>query len=366
MLPVLVAVLIGLGTVYADLSDSTTRPLDVLGWGLLVLTPLTLVLRRIHPPMIFLAVMVSTAVYLGLSYPFGPIFSAGFVALGSTVLTGHRVAAYTTTAGSVLVLFVLDVMLHPDRPIPFLETVSWLAWLAAFIGGCEAWRHRRERVAQTRATREATELWQGSDERLRIARELHDLLGHHVSLINVQAGVALFLMDDDPEQARTALTTIKQSSRDLLGEMRATLGILRGLDAPPHHPSPGVDQLDALVADTRAAGLPVEFAVRGRPRALSSGIDLAVYRIVQESLTNVRRHAGPAHTWVSLDYSATSLTVEVEDNGTAATTVAETGGNGVAGIKERAHALGGTSSVGRGPRGGFRVRVCLPLNLHDD
>src|SRR5215207_7069568 len=111
---------------------------------------------------------------------------------------------------------------------------------------------------QTEAAREEAALRRRSDERLRIAQELHDVLGHHVSLINVQAGVALYLMDDDPEQARTALTAIKQSSRDLLREMRATLGVLRGVDvAPPHHPVPGLADLDALVADVRAAGLPV-------------------------------------------------------------------------------------------------------------
>ncbi|MYW75246.1 sensor histidine kinase, partial [Pseudonocardia sp. SID8383] len=116
---------------------------------------------------------------------------------------------------------------------------------------------------------------------------LHDVLGHHVSLINVQAGVALYLMDDDPEQARSALTEIKRASRDLLREMRSTLGVLRGVDEQaPRAPTPGLDRLDALLDEVRAAGLPVRRGTGGTPRPLPTGVDLAAYRIVQESLTN--------------------------------------------------------------------------------
>ena len=171
-------------------------------------------------------------------------------------------------------------------------STAWLAWLVSYIAGCELWRSRRARLAQARAAAEEADRHRGVQERLALARELHDALGHHVSLINVQAGVALYLIDDDPRQARTALAAIKQSSRELLAEMRVTLGVLRGVDEqPPRQPAAGLARIDDLVADNRSAGLPVAVRVLGDPRQLPAGVDLAAYRIVQESLTNTRRHA---------------------------------------------------------------------------
>ena len=205
------------------------------------------------------------------------------------------------------------------------------------------WRARRERLAQVLAVREETERRRGSEERLRIAQELHNVLGHHVSLINVQAGVALYLMDDDPEQARTALAAIKQSSRELLQEMRTTLGVLRGPGAgdagPPHQPVPGLARLDILVSETAAAGLPVIVEIRGPVRDLPTSVDLAAYRIVQEALTNTRKHAGPARARVVLEYGDDGLTVQVNDDGRGTGTPGSEGGNGLPGMRERAQAL---------------------------
>jgi signal transduction histidine kinase len=200
---------------------------------------------------------------------------------------------------------------------------------------------------------------QGSEERLRIARDLHDVLGHHISLINVQAGVALYLMDDDPEQARSALTAIKQSSRDLLREMRSTLGVLRGVDEePPHDPVAGLSRLDDLVEATRAAGLPVTVEIGGEPRELPPSVDTAAYRIIQEALTNARKHAGPAQASVLLTYTEDGITMRIDDDGTgpAGTTG---GGDGIPGMRERAAALGGTLTAGPRPGGGFRVDAHL-------
>jgi signal transduction histidine kinase len=230
------------------------------------------------------------------------------------------------------------------------------------------WRARRERSAADAAAREQTVLRQRSDERLRIAQELHDVLGHHISLINVQAGVALYLLNDDPGQARPALAAIRQSSRELLREMRATLGVLRAVDggAPteaPHHPVPSLADLGPLLDDVRAAGLAVQLRLEGERAALPSAVDRAAYRVVQEALTNTLRHADTGAATVLLRYGRDALVVQVDDDGRGAPRLqAEAGGNGVAGMAERAAVLGGSSSIGPRPEGGFRVRVELPLH----
>ena len=154
------------------------------------------------------------------------------------------------------------------------------------------------------------------EERMRIARELHDVLAHNISLINVQAGVALHLMDEQPGQSRTALVAIKQASNDALGELRSVLDVLRqGDEAEPRSPASGLAQLDSLVAGAGATGLEVRTRVEGTPRPLPAGTDLAAYRIVQESLTNVTRHAGPASATVLVRYGKEALTVQIDDDG---------------------------------------------------
>ena len=195
---------------------------------------------------------------------------------------------------------------------------------------------------------------------MRIARELHDVLAHNISLISVQAGVALHLMDDQPEQARTALTAIKQASREALGELRSVLDVLRQADddALPRSPTPGLDGLDQLVARAGAAGLPVETVVEGNRRSLPAGVDLASYRIVQEALTNTMRHAAASRATVTVALGPDTVSVEVTDDGRGG---AHTDGHGLCGMRERAAALGGTFDAGSRPDGGFRVRARLPI-----
>lgn len=358
----LILVVTLIGTRFAALDQPTARPLDALGVALLAAGPVALVARRRFPSAVLIVTVVVVTAYLAAGFPFGPAFLAPLVALCSAVLAGHRWVAYLTTAAAVLVLVVVHMLRNPGA-LPLAGAAAWVAALAAVIAGCEGWRARRERLVQAAAAQEQAALRRRSDERLRIAQELHDVLGHHVSLINVQAGVALYLMDDDPEQARSALTAIKQSSRDLLREMRATLGVLRGVDtAPPHHPVPGIADLDALVADVRSAGLPVEMRMEGEVVDLPPAVDRAAYRIVQEALTNTRRHAGPATATVLLRYAGDGLTVQVEDDGSGHVWAGEDGGgNGVAGMRERAQALGGSSEIGPRQEGGFRVRAHLPV-----
>ena len=228
-----------------------------------------------------------------------------------------------------------------------------------------AGRQRRQAAEQSRAE-EARR--RAGEERMRIARELHDVLAHNISLINVQAGVALHLMDEQPGQSRSALQAIKQASNDALGELRSVLDVLRqGDEAPPRAPASGLAHLDSLVAGAGATGLEVRTRVEGTPRPLPAGTDLAAYRIVQESLTNVTRHAGPAGATVRIAYGEKDLTVQVDDDGNGlepplAADIPLRPGRGLVGMRERVAALGGDLTAGPRPGGGFRVLARLPLD----
>ena len=202
-----------------------------------------------------------------------------------------------------------------------------------------------------------------SEERLRIARELHDALGHHISLINVQAGVALHLMDERPEQARTALSAIKQASKEALTELRSVLDVLRQVDEQaPRTPTPTLARLEELISQSVAAGLDVRAETQGEVRPLPFGVDVAAYRIVQEALTNVARHAGPAAATVRIAYGERDVTVQVEDDGRGPPSHGSSGsGKGLLGMRERVATLGGELEAGPRPDGGFRVRARLPL-----
>jgi signal transduction histidine kinase len=209
--------------------------------------------------------------------------------------------------------------------------------------------------------------WLGQvEERLRIARELHDSLTHSISVIQVQSGVAVHLARKRGEEVPAALLAIEEASADAARELRSTLGVLRAGDECD---GSGLGQLDRLVARTRTAGLPVTVTVTGVRLTLPPDVDQAAYRIVQEALTNVGRHAGEASAWVHLGYSATCLTVQVDDDGTAGSGLAPevTGvrasgtGLGLMGMRERVSALGGRLSAGPRDGGGFRVQAELPV-----
>jgi signal transduction histidine kinase len=240
------------------------------------------------------------------------------------------------------------------------------------LAGAEAVRGRRERFAEIRRARELETRRQADEERLRIAQELHDVLAHNISLINVQSGVALHLMDEKPEQARIALTAINEASADALREVRSVLGVLRGTgERAPRAPAAGLGRIDELVSRTTAAGVEVKLEVHGERRPLPASIDLAAFRIVQEALTNIVRHAGAGAATVELTYGRDELTVQVDDDGQGpgpsgdrrerAALDGEGGGNGIPGMRERTVALGGNFDAGPKSTGGFRVRARIPL-----
>lgn len=360
LVPLLVAGFTLTGTQWARLDQPAARPLDALAYLLLLAGPALLVLRRARPGLVLALAAGVLLGYLALGYPVGPVFVASLFALAEAVSAGRRAVAYPVTAATFTAAVALYALTHPGPAVPLPAVGGWAASLVAFVAGAELRRSRQERLEQAAAAEREAQRRRAGEERLEMARELHDALGHHLSLINVQAGVALYLMDDDPEQARRALATIKTSSRDLLREMRATLGVLRGVDGPSREPVAGLARLDALLAENRQAGLPVTGRVRGTARDLPASVDLAAYRIVQEALTNTRRHAGASAATVLVGYDDDGLTVEVADDGSGPAAPDGGGGNGLPGMRERAVALGGTFSAGPGPGGGFRVRAHLP------
>jgi signal transduction histidine kinase len=198
-----------------------------------------------------------------------------------------------------------------------------------------------------------------------MARELHDSLGHYLSLISVQSGVALSLNQELPEQVRTSLATVKQASKEALSELRSVLDILRqDGERAPRSPTATLARLGDLVAQAAAPGLEVRVETEGSVRPLPFGVDLAAYRIVQEALTNVARHAGPATATVRVTYGEDDVTVQVDDDGGGRPGDPQppASGKGIAGMRERVAALGGELDAGPRPEGGFRVRARFPLD----
>lgn len=366
------------GTWAAGRHQDGVRSLDALGYALLIAGPAFLMARRRHPVLVLGGTLATTYAYLLLDYPGGPIWPALIIAFGTAVLAGHRRAAYgSLVIGFVASTWVVDRVRHEAGP-SLAGALGLAAWLLVLAAICELIRYRGQlREASRREEDEARRLQheairrRASEERLDIARELHDVLAHNISLINVQAGVALELMDD-PEQVRASLATIKQASRDALSEVQAVLGALR-LDGEQaaRMPAPSIANLDRLVSGAQAAGLDVQVRVDGAPRPLPIGTDLAAYRILQESLTNVVRHAAASTVTISLAYGTGELTVQVDDDGRNGGCARDggrprdggrTGGNGLTGMRERAAALGGQFEAGPTLSGGFRVRACLPVS----
>ncbi len=348
---------------WASSCQSPTH-LNAGAFALLVLGPLALVVRRRYPRAVLVFVFLVTLLYVALGYPQGPNYVALIVAFMSTVICGYRVAAAATgVAGWVMYLWLPAALGDTGLPT-VLASLSLAAWLLVLFAAAEAIRARRQRAIRARQVREEEARRRADEERLRIARELHDVLAHSISLINVQSGVALHLLDEQPEQARTALSAINEASADALREVRSVLGVLRGnREQPPLAPTAGLDAVDDLVSRAAAAGVEVSLQVRGDRRPLPASVDLAAFRIVQESLTNVVRHAGATAASVHLAYGDAELEVQIDDDGQGATPRSGAGaGSGIAGMRERAAAVGGVFDAGPRPSGGFRVMARLPIS----
>jgi signal transduction histidine kinase len=361
----LVAVAVGAVAIGGTLSiahlQDDRQSIDALGLALLAVGPAALYVKRRLPVVVLAITLVSTCVYLLLDYPRGPVYLAPIVAFVIAVLEGHRRAAWLALGLGYAAFFWLPPLVGDEPAPPVGKALGTAAWLLVLAAVTEIVAFRRERTLEAERARRQEALARAGQERLRIARELHDVLAHNVSLINVQAGVALHLLDEQPQRARPALEAIKQASSDTLREVRSVLGILRRPDEQaPRTPTAGVAGLEELISRTSAAGIPVRGEIRGEPRTMPASVDLAVYRIVQEALTNVARHADPAAAVVRLSYGEKVITVEVDDDGRHARANG-VGGNGIAGMRERVRALGGEFSAGPRPDVGFRVTARLPL-----
>jgi len=338
---------------------SPPRSLGPVDWVLLVVGPVALVARRRHPVLVLWVTFATTFAPSGTGLTHVSFLVAFFVAATS----GQRYLAWLALA----LTYVWTIWLAPlagGYTVPANDALGLAGWLLAVAIAAEATRIRGERAAVTRASRQLDQRRQQSDERLRIARDLHDVIGHNISLINVQASMGLDLMDSQPEQARAALSAIKSASKEALEELRTMLTPLRGDDdVAPRSPAPGLDRLPELIEVTRAAGLAVEVEINGTARPLPAAVQLAAYRIIQESLTNVARHAGRVPVTVRVSYDDADVHVEIDDNGPAPSPGASAigTGSGITGMRERATALGGDLSAGFRRGGGFRVSARLPV-----
>ncbi len=351
------------GTYFASDGQPARRPFDAWAVVLLLVVAGALSVRRRYPVAVMGVVFAATFVYFAMGYANGPIWLALVISYFTAVAQGHRVAAAVTAVIGFAIFPWLDFLLRDgDAPSP-VALAGLAAWLLVVLGAGEIVRIRREHVAEAARTHEEEARRRASEERLRIARELHDALGHHLSLISVQSGVALHVNEELPEQARTSLTAIKQASGDALTELRSVLDILRQEgERAPRSPTSTLGKLDDLVSQAGAAGLHVRTEVDGTARPLPFSVDVAAYRIVQEALTNVARHARGATATVGVRYGERDLTVQIDDDGRGPTAQAAVGsGTGIVGMRERVGALGGELEAGPRPEGGFRVRARLPL-----
>ena len=357
---VVIAVLAGLvqvgGTALAARHQAGARTLDVLGYLLLAAGPAALVARRRWPIAVLVVAFAATLGYELLGYPGGPIWAALIVAFGTALIAGHRIAAYVSLLAGYGGFLWLTALVD-DQPAPSAwAAVGLAAWLLFLLAASELIRNRRAfALARYEAARR-----QASEERLGIARDLHDVVAHSLSLINVQASVALELMEQRPKQVRTALTAIKHASREALVDVQSVLDSLRRPgEEVPRAPAPSLRDVGELVRRAEATGLAVD--MRAAPMALPRGVDAAGYRIVQEALTNVVRHADASRVSVRIGEEGGDLVIEVEDDGAGRPRGSGGGGSGIRGMTERAAALGGQLTAGRRNGTGFCVRARLPL-----
>ncbi|MGN9758951.1 sensor histidine kinase [Streptomyces sp. SD31] len=357
-------------TVMALLGDQGMRP-DALGWILLLAAHVPLVWRRHRPLPALLVVMVCITPYHALENNHAAPILATLVVLYTVAATGTVRRTLLTGAGVLGVTLLLNALTNPDGTMEILRISGWV--VAFLFCGIDVRYYRQyvasivERAERAERTREEEARRRVAEERLRIARDLHDLLAHSITLIGVQTSVAAHVLAADPERLdrRTiakALDDIADTCRTARGEVRTTLELLReqGVAGEARGPLPGLDGVADLVETARLAGARVESAVRVRQAPPAVGA--AAYRIVQEALTNVVRHAGPdPAVRVELYEEQGALRVSVTDDGACPAATPHHPGYGLVGMRERARSVGGTLDAGPGDEGGFQVRAVLPI-----
>jgi signal transduction histidine kinase len=344
--------------------DATAAAIVV---SMLLVAPLAL--RRSAPVAAFAAVMLACAAELLLVDQFLAATGAALIALYALVAYAPRAlaaAGYAVTLAGAVAFALRDGYFTENRPAVTWLSIAAQLTVAAALGDRRRARLRdrerlEERARLLAAALEHEAALAAAAERARIARELHDVVAHSLSVVVAQADGGRYAADRDPAAAHTALTTIATTARDALAEMRRAVGVLRDEPGAPLHPQPGAEAVETLVARTRAAGLPVELAEEGRPQTLAPAAGLAVYRVAQEALTNVLKHAGAgASARVTLRWEAEQVTVVVRDDGAGAPD-GDGRGRGLAGMRERVEPRGGTVTAGPRADGGFEVQAVIPV-----
>ncbi|MGX1274481.1 sensor histidine kinase [Streptomyces phaeoluteigriseus] len=333
---------------------------ELLGSALLAVGGLVLAARR-KAPLVVLAVAGLSAVGYQAA-GFEVLAVSYLVAVYSAVRVGHFAVTLAASVGLLAVLLLTAVVSHggPAREaVTQARTTLEIAWLIAAFAAGEAVRQAERRADEAERTREETARRRADEERLRIARELHDSLTHQISVIKVQSEVAVHVARRRGEHVPEALLAIQEAGREASRELRATLEALRDDDPTPPH---GLDHIPNLVKRFRTTGLETTLTIEGHPHAVPAAVGRTAYRIVQESLTNVSRHAAATTASVLIDYRPGALAIRVDDNGKATPDTAPTPGIGLLGMHERVTALGGRLRTEPRGTGGFTVQAELPTN----
>jgi signal transduction histidine kinase len=353
---------------------SSPRPLDAVAVGLVGVVAGALALRRRYPISVLVVLNAVALAWAAAHYPGRLILLAPLIACYTLAAArGWRwgLAGAVVTALSALV--AIRVAFGAIAPAGISGNAVLTAATAGAAGTAVGYYRAllvatRAQLAREAQTREEQARRRAVEERLRIARELHDVFGHTMATISVQAGVGIHLLKARPAQAVEALTTIKQISDQGLADVKAILGVLRADSDPgqPRSPRGGLDQLETLLDPVRAAGVQPQLTVHGGARPLPAAVDLAAYRIIQEALTNVLRHAGARTVQLDLRYEPERVVIRIRDDGSAASPgqagTNGQGGHGISGMRERALALSGQFTAGPHPDGGFQVWCALPTS----
>ncbi|MEU9271734.1 MULTISPECIES: sensor histidine kinase [unclassified Streptomyces] len=331
---------------------------------------------RTRPRTAVVVATVCTVITVALGYLVSPLLLAPLMIALYRLAAGTDPRTTRVYGGLTIAVVVASAVIDTDTPTTgmyLLRSIGPVLWLMLPLVGGGRDRLRRDyvdsvqaRAAHAERTREEEARLRVAEERMRIARELHDVVAHHMAVANAQAGTARHLAPTHPEQAQKLLGELTTTTSSALLELRATVGVLRQIgdpDVDPLKPAPGLDRLPELIATCESAGVEVSVTTEGEPRPLSPGVDLTAYRIIQEALTNVTKHGAGRGARVRLTYSDSRLLVSVTNDGTAAPVPVPEGGYGLMGMRERAHSVGGDLHAGPRPEGGFEVATALPLHL---
>ena len=365
--------LVGLLTIDEESISTSHRDVDAVGVLLTIGIWVGVAFRRRWPEPVAWTVAALTVPFWVLDYVDSGTSFGVLIAVYSLAAHVDRPRSLRSglVIGSVLVTVMITGVIAEEENLPAIAVIANVIVFATAWTAGDSVRNRGAYLAEVEARAERAEREQAAaaeravqDERVRIARELHDVVAHSVSVMVVQAGAGRRVLDRHPEQTAEALAVVESTGRNALEELRRLLGVLRQQEgvAPATEPQPTVDELSTLVEQWRDAGMDVDLEVRGEPAELPAGVSLTVYRVVQEALTNVMKHAGPARAQVTVRYDD-AVHIEVTDDGRGCPSGdVPSSGQGLIGMRERIELFGGTLAIGPRPGGGYRVRATIPVD----